>query len=110
MNGSAVTSFVEAEVRCIHCGHSSGVIRRDRGDQRAPTTFHGNNGGPVAVIRGLTDLRCDRCGGSVFTDDFEVKYVYPKIDFLDDRPRRGRPPKRLVELRRAAQEASLRAS
>ena len=40
------------------------------------------------------------------TDDFEVRYVYPKVDFFDeDRPRRGRPPKRLVELRRAREEA-----
>jgi hypothetical protein len=70
----------------------------------APTTFQGSDGEP-SPIRSLTELRCARCNGSVYTDDFEVRHVYPKVDFLDDRPRRGRPPKRLVELRRAQENA-----
>jgi hypothetical protein len=46
----------------------------------------------------------------VFTDELDVRYVYPKVDFLDDdQPRRGRPPKKLVEMRRA-QEAALKSA
>jgi hypothetical protein len=110
MANYAIASYLEAEVKCLHCGHTSGVVRRDQGVPGAPTTFHASDGGPVMTVRGLTDLRCARCQGSVFTDEFDVRYVYPKVDFLDDdRPRRGRPPKRLVELRRA-QEAALKSA
>lgn len=111
MSRYAIGSYLEAEVHCFHCGHTTGVIRRDQGEPRAQTFFHAAEGGEPAVVKSLTALRCARCGGSVYTDDFEVRYIYPKVDlFEDDRPRRGRPPKRLVELRRAREEAALRAS
>jgi hypothetical protein len=110
MSRYAVSSYLEAEVKCYHCGHTSGVLRRPQGAQPAPTIFQNSDGGPAIIVKSLTDLRCARCQGSVFTDDFDVRYVYPKVDFLDeDRPRRGRPPKRLVELRRA-REAALKSA
>lgn len=100
-----IASYLEAEVRCYHCGHTSGVIRRPRGAPGSPTTYQTNGAGTSVPVRSLTEIRCARCQGSVYTDEFEVRYIYPKIDFLDDdRPRRGRPPKRLVELRRAREE------
>ena len=105
MSRYAIASYLEADVKCYHCGHTSGVLRRDQDTPRAATTFQSADGGPAVVVRSLTDLHCSRCGGSVFTDEFDVRYVYPKVDFLDERPRRGRPPKRLVELRRAQEEA-----
>jgi hypothetical protein len=106
MSRYAISSYLEAEVRCFHCGHTSGVIRRDQGEPRARTYFHPADGAQATEVTSLTQLRCARCAGSVFTDELETRYVYPKVDFLDDdRPRRGRPPKRLVELRRAREEA-----
>jgi hypothetical protein len=106
MSRYAVASYLEAEVKCYHCGHTSGVLRRMQSSPNAPTVFQSADGTPAVVVRSLTDLHCQRCQGSVFTDEFETRYVYPKVDFLDeDRPRRGRPPKRLVELRRAREEA-----
>jgi hypothetical protein len=106
MSRYAVASYLEAEVKCYHCGHTSGVLRRMQSSPNAPTVFQSADGSPAVVVRSLTDLHCERCQGSVFTDEFETRYVYPKVDFLDeDRPRRGRPPKRLVELRRAREEA-----
>lgn len=114
MSRFAIGSYLEAEVRCYHCGHTSGVIRRDQGAPGAPTVFHGAEDDRAITIRSLAELRCARCRGSVYIEEFEKRYVYPKIDFLDDeRPRRGRPPKRLVELRRAqeaAQEAALKSA
>jgi DNA-directed RNA polymerase subunit RPC12/RpoP len=107
MSRYAVSSYLEAEVRCFHCGHTSGAIRRDQGVPGARAYFHAADGSHVAEVRSLTQLRCMRCSGSVFIDEFETRYVYPKVDFLDDdKPRRGRPPKRLVELRRAREEAA----
>jgi hypothetical protein len=110
MSQHAVASYLEAEVKCYHCGHVSGLLRRTQGDANAPTVFQSNEGGGALVVRSLAELRCARCHGSVYTDDFDVRYVYPKIDFLDeDQPRRGRPPKRLAELRRA-REAALKSA
>jgi hypothetical protein len=114
MSRYAIASFLEAEVKCYHCGHTSGVIRREQGVPRAPAMFQNADGGPAVAVKSLTALRCTRCQGSVFIDEFDVRYDYPKVEFLDDeRPRRGRPPKRLVELRRAqeaAQEAALKSA
>ena len=103
MSRYASASYLEAEVHCFHCGHTPGVLSTPRGVPAPRTTFRSVDGSEQTVSS-LTQLRCDRCQGSVYTDDFEVRYVYPQVDFLEDRPRRGRPPKRLVELRRA-QEA-----
>ena len=112
MSRYAIGSYLEAEVHCFHCGHTSGVIRRDQGTPRAQPYFHPAEGAEPVAINSLTALRCARCAGSVYTDEFEVRYVYPQVEFFDeDRPRRGRPPKRLVELRRAREEAeALKAS
>ena len=110
MSRLGVASYLEAEVKCYHCGHNSGVIRRAQNVPQAPTVFQNADGGPAVPVKSLTALRCTRCQGSVFIDEFETRYVYPKVDFMDDdRPRRGRPPKRLVELRRA-QEAALKSA
>jgi hypothetical protein len=111
MNGDAVATYLEAEVKCYHCGHISGVLRRAQGPAGAPTVFQSSDRGPVSIVKGLTDLRCARCQGSVYTDEFDIRYVYPKVDFLeeDEKPRRGRPPKRLVELRRV-REAALKSA
>jgi hypothetical protein len=106
MSPHAIASFLEAEVKCYHCGHVSGLLRREQGAANAPTVFRSNDGGQPLIVRSLAELRCARCHGSVYTDEFDVRYVYPKVDFLDDeRPRRGRPPKRLLELRRAQEDA-----
>lgn len=109
MSRYAVASYLEAEVKCYHCGHTAGVIRKAQGVPNAPVVFHANDGSEPAPIKSLTELRCARCGGSVYTDEFDVRYVYPKVDFLEDRPRRGRPPKRLVQMRRE-QEAALKSA
>jgi hypothetical protein len=104
MNTTAIATYLEAEVRCFHCGHNSGYLRRDQGPTPKLAVFVPSDGSPKRAVRSLTEIRCGRCQGSVFTDDFETRYVYPKVDFFDEQPRRGRPPKRLVELRRAQEE------
>lgn len=48
----------------------------------------------------IRTLRCQRCGGPVYLDELEV--VRQRVDHINwrlDEPRRGRPPKWLVELR-----------
>ena len=50
-------------------------------------------------------LRCVRCAGPLFLDESDV--IIRRTDaynWLDERPRRGRPPKRLLEERRRERE------
>lgn len=113
MSVHAIGTYVEAEVKCLHCSEIAGVIRQEHGVIRPPTVFHPNSGEPAFSIKSLTELRCPRCDGSVFTDDFEVRYAHPRIELFgddEDEPRRGRPPKRLVELRRAREAEETRKS
>jgi hypothetical protein len=59
---------------------------------------------PIEILN-WRRLRCDRCNGLLFVD--EVDTITRRIEdynWLDERPRRGRPPKRLIEQRRRERE------
>jgi hypothetical protein len=58
----------------------------------------------VPVLNWRTQ-RCDRCGGPLFLDEVEaITRRFEDYNWLDERPRRGRPPKRLIEERRRERE------
>ncbi len=97
-----VRTYLEADVKCYMCGHISGVARVDRGVPNPSPTFRPSGSDVEAPILNRAKLRCARCQGPTFTDEFELRREFEKIDFLENRPRRGRPPKRLVERRGAA--------
>ena len=41
------------------------------------------------------DFRCGHCGGPLLVDEFDIVMVRSeKLEEIEDRPRRGRPPKR----------------
>ncbi len=105
---SAITRHLEADVRCYHCGHSAGVLRR-RPDPSAPSMlFRRHADGAYVLLRTLTTVRCPRCTGSVFAEEFESRFHYrPELD-RPDGPRRGRPPTWLVNQRLARQVAERR--
>jgi hypothetical protein len=96
--------FVEAEVKCYHCGMTAGVLRREDGVTKSPLTFRAGRGQSDMMVSGLTALRCTQCHGPLFTDSVEIVYEYPLADEPFERPRRGRPPKRRdgEETRRSA--------
>jgi hypothetical protein len=52
-------------------------------------------------------LRCSRCGGALYTETVEavIRHEDPD-DSQREAPRRGRPPKWLVEERRRQREAA----
>ena len=104
MSRLLIASYREAEVKCFHCGCDAGLLRQEQGVPGAPTEFQDVRGGPPRTIKSLASVRCARCGGSLYTEEFEVRHVYPQLDEVD-RPRRGRPPKWLVEARRAREAA-----
>jgi hypothetical protein len=97
-----VRTFIEADVKCYHCGQISGVVRVDRGVANPTPTFIASGSDAETPIQHRAQLRCLRCNGPTYFDEFEQRQQYARIDFLEDRPRRGRPPKRLVERRGAA--------
>jgi hypothetical protein len=104
------TYFV-ADLKCYLCGSVTGSIE----SEHALTTNAGH-GQPVtlrqpgqdAPVQRLdwTRLRCTRCGGPLFLDDSDViTRRTDEYNWLEERPRRGRPPKRLLEERRLQQLA-----
>jgi ribosomal protein L37E len=94
--------YLEAEVKCYLCGHSSGRVRKDRGENGTRLSFVRSGADVEQPIGGKTQIHCARCGGPTYFDEFELKTLWKKVDFLEDRPRRGRPPKILAQRRGAA--------
>jgi hypothetical protein len=103
-------TFVVADLKCYLCGAVAGSIEREQ----TPTLVHGAprpvvlrraEGSQPNLIKDWRRLRCERCAGPLFLDETDV-IVRRSEDYNwnDERPRRGRPPKRLVEQRRREQE------
>ncbi|MBV8714209.1 MAG: hypothetical protein JO020_09990 [Chloroflexi bacterium] len=98
--------WVQADLRCIMCGRVIGrlVGPLPAGDPaqrslagRLPqfAAFRPADGHMPAVrLSGGEQFRCTTCGGAVIMDELETFSTYTDIDDeLEDRPRRGRPPK-----------------
>lgn len=93
--------LVRAEVRCHLCAELRGVLEvsADSGDP-SPTRLIGPGGSAGARV-GWAGLRCLRCGSrSLFLDQCEtVVQRQEKVDWSLERPRRGRPPRWLLDAR-----------
>jgi hypothetical protein len=94
MMDGATVNYLEADVRCYHCGQSVGVLRRATKGSAAVRAFRRHADGAWIVVRALASLRCDRCAGPLFAEPFMERYLY-RLDLDRDRPGRGRPRKRL---------------
>ena len=92
-----IRTFVLADLKCYLCGAAAGSLETER-DKRL---------GAVGVWD-TSRFRCPRCGGSVYVDQVEIidRRIEP-LEWEDDGPRRGRPPKWLVEQRRRKREREL---
>jgi hypothetical protein len=103
-------TYYVADLKCYMCGSVAGSVESERpftsvpapGDAvslRQPGSEH------AVQVGNWHKLRCDRCGGPLFLDETEVvTRRYEEYNWLDERPRRGRPPKRLIEERRRQRE------
>ncbi len=103
-------TFFVADLKCYMCGGVSGSIESEQSLTGAgaivrPVLFRKTaHEQPVQIIS-WKHLRCDRCGGPLFLDEQDlVTRRYEEYNWLDERPRRGRPPKRLIEERRRERE------
>ncbi len=96
MDRLAITRYVEADVRCLMCGEAAGVLRRELAAHRTAALFQQSAGGPRWPIVKLAELRCARCGGSLYMDEFRARKAEPLFDPSIERPQRGRPPNRVA--------------
>ena len=94
-----------AELQCFLCGSTAGTFESDR----KPLPPYGIwRGAAEATPRRVADwrqLRCGRCGGALFAESVEAVARREDADELRrEAPRRGRPPRWLVEERRRMRE------
>ncbi len=106
-------TFFVADLKCYMCGSVSGSVESEQsftgaGSAVRPVQFRQTGRDDPVAIANWRRLRCDRCGGPLFLDETEVvTRRYEEYNWLDERPRRGRPPKRLIEERRREREREL---
>jgi hypothetical protein len=93
MSPSQVFRILEAEVKCYHCNALGGLLRRAENAQPPVSVFQPAGGAPATVVANLSGLRCARCAGPLFADEFDMTYRYPVDERAMERPRRGRPRK-----------------
>jgi hypothetical protein len=99
-----------ADLKCYMCGSVAGSIESEQAlaglaVPGMPVLLRQTGRDQPIAIANWRRLRCDRCGGPLFLDETEViTRRYENYNWLDERPRRGRPPKRLIEERRRERE------
>jgi hypothetical protein len=101
-----IKTYAVADVKCYLCGTITGTVESAQQPIGRMVTFRKAGDNPnVGTVLDWHQLRCARCGGPIYLDDTTV--VTRRIEhynWMDERPRRGRPPKRIVEERRRARE------
>ena len=97
--------WVQADLRCLMCGRVVGrlvgpLAARDptkrlvAGRQQFSAFCPADESVPAVRLSGSEHFHCTACGGAVIMDELETFSTYADIDDeLEDRPRRGRPPK-----------------
>src|SRR5882672_9701801 len=97
--------WVQADLRCLMCGRVLGrlvgpmpaaLVGRSlaSGPPRFAAFRPADATGPAVRLVGGEHFRCRTCGGVVIMDELETFSTYEDIDDeLEQRPRRGRPPK-----------------
>ena len=104
--GASHTAY-RAELQCFLCGSSAGAIETDRKPLPPHGVWHPAGGGRPRRVADWRQLRCPRCGGALFAESIEAVVRQEENDDLRrEVPRRGRPPKWLVEQRRREREAA----
>lgn len=105
--GSGGRTVYLAELQCFLCGSLAGSIETDRKPLPPYGIWHPADGGPAMRVADWRGLRCNRCGGALYTENVEAVIRHDEADELRrEAPRRGRPPKWLVEERRRQRESA----
>ena len=105
-------SFFVADLKCYMCGTVCGSIESEQSLSSGargphPVLLRKPGESSVTQVADWRRERCTRCHGPLYLDESDV--VIRRVDpynWLDERPRRGRPPKRVLEERRRERELS----
>ena len=103
-------TFYVADLKCYMCGSVAGSLESEHDFNQttapaSPVLLRQTGHDTPVQISNWRRLRCDRCGGPLFLDEIEfITRRYESYNWLEERPRRGRPPKRLIEERRRERE------
>jgi hypothetical protein len=90
-----------AELQCFLCGTLAGSFMSDRKPLPPYGIWQSASGGPRQRMADWRQLRCQRCGGALYAESIDAVPTHDDSDELRrEAPRRGRPPKWLVEERR----------
>jgi DNA-directed RNA polymerase subunit N (RpoN/RPB10) len=97
--------WIQADLRCLMCGRvlgrlvgplpASEIARRAATTRPHFAAFRpAADGVPAVRLAGNEHFRCTTCGGALMMDEVETFSTYEDVDEeLQERPRRGRPPK-----------------
>jgi hypothetical protein len=103
-----------ADLKCYLCGAISGTIESEQPEgpqtqisrpSRGNVRYRSPGATEAVPMANWRSVHCVRCGGPTYLD--EPNIIVRRVEdynWLDERPRRGRPPKRLVEERRRERE------
>ena len=89
--------YLVAEARCYWCGTVEGTLEGDWPLMPGTLMFRRCGEHPTLAPAKADSpaFRCGHCGGPLFVDEFDIVMVRSvKLEESDERPRRGRPPKR----------------
>ena len=90
-----------AELQCFLCGSLAGAIESDHTPLPTNGVWHPAEGGSPVEVADWRQMRCNRCGGALFAESVDAVVRHDESEELHrEVPRRGRPPKWLVEERR----------
>jgi hypothetical protein len=100
-----VRTYLVADVKCYLCGAISGSIESEQRPFPRSVLLRKVGEQQALPVLDWRRLRCVRCQGPTYLDEADVvTRRFEEHNWLDERPRRGRPPKRLVEERRRERE------
>ena len=93
-----------AEIVCVLCGREAGIAVAEHWPPTGPILFQPPDKQAATHLHAWWRLRCAVCGGNTAANEVATRTVRlePAIDWREVRPPRGRPPKWLLEQRRAA--------
>ena len=89
-----------AEIVCLLCGRDTGTAMAEHWPPTGPILFQPPDAPRPSVVRAWWRVRCPACGGNTTAAEVTRRTIRVEtVDWNAESPRRGRPPKWLVEQR-----------